>query len=153
MSLTPNRAPVTAQMLIRKPVATVFKAFTDPEITKNFWFTHGSDVLEKGKTVTWTWGMYNFSAEAFVEEMILNEFIKIQWGTPTTTIEFSFEEFSDDTTYVRIASYGYTQTGDDLIPVINDNTGGFTTVIDGAKAFLEHNINLNLIADKFAQKK
>jgi len=30
-----------------------------------------------------------------------------------------------------------------------DSTGGFTTVLDGAKAWLEHNINLNLIMDKF----
>jgi len=27
--------------------------------------------------------------------------------------------------------------------------GGFTTVLDGAKAWLEHNIHLNLITDKY----
>gem|GEM_PF-6143995 len=26
---------------------------------------------------------------------------------------------------------------------------GFTTVLDGLKAYLEHNLQLNLIADKF----
>jgi hypothetical protein len=36
--------------------------------------------------------------------------------------------------------------------VIKDNTGGFTTVLDGLKAFLEHNINLNLIMDKFPKE-
>jgi len=30
-----------------------------------------------------------------------------------------------------------------------DSAGGFTTVLDGAKAWLEYNINLNLIGDKF----
>ncbi len=30
-----------------------------------------------------------------------------------------------------------------------DSTGGFAVVLAGAKAFLEHNIVLNLIADRF----
>jgi len=38
------------------------------------------------------------------------------------------------------------------LAVIKDSTGGFTTVLDGLKAFLEHNINLNLIADKFPKE-
>jgi uncharacterized protein YndB with AHSA1/START domain len=37
-----------AQMLIRKPVAEVFKAFIDPELTRHFWFTTGSGRLETG---------------------------------------------------------------------------------------------------------
>jgi len=31
-----------AEMLIRKPVAEVFEAFINPEITSKFWFTRGS---------------------------------------------------------------------------------------------------------------
>lgn len=48
---------VEAQMLIRKPVSTVFQAFLDPTITTNFWFTKSSGKLEVGKTVTWEWEM------------------------------------------------------------------------------------------------
>jgi len=33
-----------------------------------------------------------------------------------------------------------------------NNTGGFTTVLDGLKAYLEHHIKLNLVADKFPGK-
>jgi len=41
-----NETPwVEAQMLIRKPVSTVFNAFIDPDVTKHFWFTKGSDKL------------------------------------------------------------------------------------------------------------
>lgn len=32
---------------------------------------------------------------------------------------------------------------------IVDTTGGFTTVLDGLKAYLEHGIKLNLVEDKF----
>jgi uncharacterized protein YndB with AHSA1/START domain len=49
MQTNRQTAPVTAEMLIRKPVKEVFNAFVDPEKTKNFWFTKGSDKLEKGK--------------------------------------------------------------------------------------------------------
>lgn len=143
---------VTAQMLIRKPVSKVFEAFTDPEITKNFWFTKGSNKLEKGKKVTWEWEMYGASAEVQVEEIIENELIVVRWGDPATTIHFVFQELSDGSTYVTITNTGFTQEGSELVAAVNDNTGGFTTVLDGAKAFLEHNINLNLIADKFPKE-
>jgi hypothetical protein len=43
-------------------------------------------------------------------------------------------------------------TGEKLLAKIKDSTGGFTTVLDGLKAFLEHGINLNLVADKFPDK-
>ena len=59
---------------------------------------------------------------------------------------------TDETTYVIIKNYGFKETGDDLIEAIKDNTGGFTTVLDGMKAYLEHNIRLNLIADKFPKE-
>lgn len=41
-----NKVTVEAQMMIRKPVAEVFEAFVDPEITVNFWFTKSSNRLE-----------------------------------------------------------------------------------------------------------
>jgi hypothetical protein len=36
---------------------------------------------------------------------------------------------------------------------ININTGGFTTVLDGLKAYLEYGIELNLVKDKFPNTK
>ena len=51
--MTNSNATVETQMLIRKPVATVFQAFIDPEITTQFWFTRSTGKLEEGKTVTW----------------------------------------------------------------------------------------------------
>lgn len=151
--MTKNNTPgVTAQMLIRKPVSIVFKAFIDPEITKHFWFTKGSDKLATGKTVTWEWEMYQVSAKVFVKEIIPNKKIAIDWGEPANAVDFNFEARSDDTTYVTISNYGFTEQGDDLLRKINDSAGGFTTVLDGLKAYLEHHINLNLIADKFPKR-
>ncbi|UQD57724.1 SRPBCC domain-containing protein [Flavobacterium sp. K5-23] len=139
-------------MLIRKTVDVVFEAFIDPAITSNFWFTKGSSKLEVGKTLTWEWEMYSVSATVFVKEIIPNKKIVIDWGNPSTSVDFNFNSLSDGTTYVTIKHYGPQLENDALIAAIKDSTAGFTTVLDGLKAYLEHNINLNLIADKFPKE-
>lgn len=96
--------------------------------------------------------MYNVSTTVFVKEIIENEKISIEWNEPKTTVDFEFKKITDDTTYVVIKNYGFDKEGDELLNIIKDATGGFTTVLDGLKAYLEHNINLNLIADKFPKE-
>ncbi len=54
-------------MLIRKPVAQVFKALVDPAITSRFWFSKGSGLLEAGKKIRWDWEMYGVFAEVDVK--------------------------------------------------------------------------------------
>ena len=147
-----NIKSVEAQMLIRKPANQVFQAFIDPAITTKFWFTKSSGPLETGKTVTWEWEMYGVSTTVFVKDIIPDKKISTEWGDPVTKVDFEFTTLSNDTTYVVIKNYGFNLEGDDLITAIKDSTGGFTTVLDGLKAYLEHNINLNLIADKFPKE-
>lgn len=142
---------VQAQILIRKPIQEVFEAFINPEITTNFWFTKSSGKLEEGKTITWEWEMYGAKSEVKVLQIIPNQLIKTEWGLFSNNVDYEFKEMEKGT-LVIIKSYGYSETGDALISVINDNTGGFTTVLDGCKAYLEHGINLRLIEDKFPSK-
>jgi uncharacterized protein YndB with AHSA1/START domain len=149
---TEDTIVVGAQMLVRRPAAVVFEAFIDPEITANFWFTKSTGRLEPGKTITWEWEMYGVSTNVLVKEIVPNEKIVTEWGSPATTVEYLFNAMTENTTHVIIRNYGFNLEGIDLILAIKDNTGGFTTVLDGLKAYLEHNIRLNLIADKFPQK-
>ncbi|MDQ8140759.1 SRPBCC family protein [Chryseobacterium sp. CFS15] len=142
---------VQAQMLIRKPIDNVFEAFINPEVTTNFWFTKSTGKLEEGKTITWEWEMYGAKSEVKVLLVIPNQLIKTEWGLFSNNVDYEFKEMEKGT-LVIIKSYGYSETGDALISVINDNTGGFTTVLDGCKAYLEHGINLRLIEDKFPSK-
>jgi uncharacterized protein YndB with AHSA1/START domain len=142
---------VQAQMLIRKPIHEVFEAFIDPEITTNFWFTRSTGKLEEGETITWEWEMYDARSEVKVLQIIPNQFIKTEWGLFSNNVDYEFKEMEKGT-LVIIKSYGYSEKGDELLSVINDNTGGFTTVLDGCKAYLEHGINLRLIEDKFPLK-
>lgn len=142
---------VEAQMLIRKPVAEVFEAFVNPEITTQFWFTKSTGKLEEGKSVTWEWEMYGVKSNVTVHEIIPDQSIKTEWGDPAVQVDYEFKEMEKGTLVV-IRSYGYDQTGENLLRTVNDNTGGFTTVLDGCKAYLEHGINLNLMEDKFPRK-
>lgn len=140
-----------AQMLIRKPVEEVFEAFIDPAITKNFWFTKGSGKLEVNKKVTWEWEMYNVSTPVVAKEIQRNEKIVFEWDEDPKTVEFKFKTLSDGSTFVTVTECGYNMAGNELLEVVKRSTGGFTTVLDGLKAFLEYNINLNLVADKFPE--
>jgi uncharacterized protein YndB with AHSA1/START domain len=138
-----------AQMTIRKPVEKVFEALIDPAITKNFWFTKSSGKLEVGKKLTWEWEMYNVSTPVIAKEISPYSKIIFDWDEQPKTVEFNFKSLEDGSTYVTVSECGYKETGDELLAVVKNSTGGFTTVLDGLKAFLEYNINLNLVADKF----
>ena len=144
--------PVTkAEMLIRKPVVEVFEAFINPEITTKFWFTKSRGKLEAGKQVTWTWEMYNASAQVTVKEVEQNKRIFIEWsgyGSPTA-VEWIFTPYGNDATYVSITNSGFKGDGDKVVSDALASKGGFTWVLAGLKAFLEHGIELNLIADAF----
>ncbi len=138
-------------MLIRKPVADVFEAFIDPAITSKFWFTKGSGRLEPGKTIQWDWEMYHASAQVSVKEIEQDRRILVEWsayGTPTT-IAWLFTPQPDNTTFVRVINAGFRGDGDAIVKQALDATGGFTLMLAGLKALLEHNIRLNLVADRF----
>jgi uncharacterized protein YndB with AHSA1/START domain len=147
-----NEIYVEAQMLIRKPIEQVFQAFIDPAITVHFWFSKSSGKLEIGEKIIWEWEMYDLKSPAYVQDIITNQKITILWGAPETVVEFNFKSLSQHSTYVTIQQKGFEQSGDELLQILMDSTGGFTTVLDGCKAYLEHGINLNLIADKFPKE-
>ena len=143
-----------ADMLIRKATSEVFQAFIDPEVTKHFWFTKGSGKLDVGKSVIWEWEMYNFSTKVVATEISENQKITIDWFTAEqpTKVDFNFKTLSDGSTFVSIKHYNFDKNGDELLQTIKDSTGGFTIVLAGLKAYLEHGINLNLILDKFPKE-
>ena len=152
MTLQLTKAPIAkAQMLIRKPAAEVFEAFINPEITKRFWFTKSTGRLEAGKEITWTWEMYNHSVQVVVKAIEVNKRILIEWGNygDTTEVEWVFDPHKNDSTYVTITNSGFRGAGDKVVNDALDSKGGFTWVLAGLKALLEHNLELNAIVDAF----
>ena len=147
-----TKPPVAkAQMLIRRPPAEVFEAFVNPEITRKFWFTKSTGRLEQGKHITWTWEMYDISSDVEVKKIEPNKRIVIEWGNygEMTTVEWVFEPYENDKTYVTITNSSFNGDGDKVVNDALDSKGGFTWVLAGLKALLEHNIDLNAIVDAF----
>ena len=141
-----------AEMLIRKPVEEVFEAFVNPAITTQFWFTKSSGRLDENKQVEWTWEMYNYTAPVKVLSIETNKKIVIEWGSAeeATIVEWVFKSL-DKGTFVSIVNSGFQGDTDKLIAQVRDSTEGFTLVLAGLKALLEHNIRLNLVGDRFPE--
>ena len=147
-----KQVPITKTgMLIRKPVADVFAAFINPDITTKFWFTKSNGRLETGKPVQWDWEMYGVSISVTVKAIEPNKRIVIEWPgySGSTTVEWIFAPQQDGTTFVSITEAGFTGDGDELVKQTTDSTEGFSMVLAGLKALLEHNVRLNLVADRF----
>jgi uncharacterized protein YndB with AHSA1/START domain len=147
-----QQMPITKTgMLIRKPVAEVFDAFVNPDITAKFWFTKSSGRLEAGKQVQWDWEMYGISIPVTVRAIEANKRIVIEWPghSSPTTVEWIFAPQEEGTTFVSITEEGFTGNADELVKQVTDSTQGFSLVLAGLKALLEHNVRLNLVADRY----
>jgi len=133
-------------MLIRKPVAEVFNAFADPAVTTQFWFTKSSGKLAPNARVRWDWEVYGVHDEIAVHAFEPNARIVFEWSAPKSNIvELRFEPHAGGTmVYVTNTEL----KGDDIVAEALDLTQGWNLVLAAAKAWLEHGINLNLIADK-----
>ncbi len=146
-----TRIPVVkAEMLIRRPVAEVFEAFIDPAITSKFWFTKGTGRLDSGKHVRWDWEMFGVSAEVSVIAIEADKRILVEWTSPggdSTMVEWLFASRADNTTFVTITESGFSGGGDEVVRKAIGSQGGFTFLLSGLKAFLEHKIALDLSAD------
>ena len=138
-------------MLIRKPVEEVFEAIVNPDITSKFWFSKGSGRLETGKRVRWTWECHDVSIEVTAKAIEPNKRVSIEWPgyTGPTHVEWTFQALPDATTFVRVTESGWTGNADQLVRYVADSTQGFTLMLAGLKALLEHDIRLNLTLDRY----
>ncbi len=146
LTLTQQPA-VRAEMLIRRPAEEVYEAFVDPDVTTKFWFTKSSGRLEADKQVRWEWEMYGVGDTLLVQELVPNQRIQVKWSDHTIT-EWTFSPRGDGETFVSIANYGFEGSGDEIVSQAIDGMGGYTMVLCALKALLEHNVILNVVADK-----
>lgn len=151
-----NYPIVESQMLIRKPVNEVFEAMVNPDITSKFWFTKSSGRVEPGKTLEWEWGQFGVKDTVDILEVKTDEYISLQWklGELKTTVEMNFEPKSDETTLFRVTEKGFWESApaddknlEEKIELMLGQNGGWTLVLSNIKAWLEHGIDLNVIAD------
>lgn len=138
-------------MLVRKSVDEVYEALVDPNITRQFWFTKGSDRLDASETVRWDWEMYDVSVSVTVKALEKNKRILIEWPgySGVTEVEWVLTARSDGTTFVEVSETGFTGDADSLLKQVADATQGFALMLAGMKAWLEFGIRLNLTADRY----
>ncbi len=135
---------VKTALVIRRPVEEVFRAFVDPAVTTRFWFTNSSGPLEPGATVSWDWEMFNVGTKVSVQDVVPNERIRIEWNPDDpSTVEWTFTPHERGT-HVQIVE---DDIKGDVTAHALDSMQGFSLVLAGAKAWLEHGIELNLVAD------
>jgi uncharacterized protein YndB with AHSA1/START domain len=137
-------------MLIRKPVSEVFEALVNPEITTKFWFSKGSGRLDAGRQVRWDWEMYNISVQVTPKVIEPDGRIVIEWPgySGPTEVEWIFAALKDGT-FASVTETGFSGDGDQLVKYVADSTQGFTLMLAGLKALLEHGVQLNLTADRY----
>ncbi|AVF48299.1 polyketide cyclase [Elizabethkingia anophelis] len=145
-----NNQYAKAEMLIRRPIAEVYEAFINPEITTKFWFTKSSGRLDEYKNIIWTWEMYNVDVDVEVTELQPNQKISVIWGNQNekTQVVWTFSEYGNNT-FVSIINSNFSGDENAVISAVRDSTEGFTLVLAGLKAYLEHGIELNLVKDRF----
>ncbi|MFV8466462.1 SRPBCC domain-containing protein [Flavobacterium sp. LB1P62] len=98
--------------------------------------------------------MYNHSISVRTKTIALNKKIEIEWGNydEITTVQWTFKNLRETGTFVSIVNTGFQGDTEKTISQIRDSTEGFTLVLVGLKAYLEHNIELNLISDRFPKE-
>jgi uncharacterized protein YndB with AHSA1/START domain len=85
--------------------------------------------------------------EVSVQEIEPAERIVVEWDPANpSTVEWLFTP-ADGGTYVRIREYGMRGAPEEIVARVVDSTKGFSFVLAGAKAWLEHGIELNLVGD------
>ncbi|HAJ74989.1 MAG TPA: polyketide cyclase [Gammaproteobacteria bacterium] len=140
-----------AKILIRRTPSDVFTAFVDASAMSKFWFTRKDNGLVEGESVTWFIGngADATSFDIFVKELNFPNKLVVEWenGDEHTQVTWIFEETKLGDTVLTIEETGFTGSSDGILERALDSTGGFNQVIVAAKAFIEYDIALNLVAD------
>ncbi len=154
MALQLSKEPsVKVGLLIQRPPHDVFEALADPAITTRFWYTKSSGRMDEGAKLKWEWEMYGVSTNVSVEKVQPDRLIRFKWGNydaeNPSTVEFRIIPYRDNTAYLRITESGFTGDADAKVGSASASTGGFTFMMCGLKAAMEHDVTLTVTADAF----
>lgn len=142
---------VQLQMRFRVPVERLFAALVDPDQITRFWMTHSSGPLEADCDVTWEWRIYGASTSVHVSELTPNEKIVMHWGEAEgrSRVVWTFTSRPDGTSLLEVRNDQFVGTEEEVVRQAIDSASGFSFVLASAKAYLEHGVELHLVADRF----
>jgi uncharacterized protein YndB with AHSA1/START domain len=146
-----DREPIVAKaaLLIRRPAAEIFNAFTDPRTLTRFWLSAASGPLEVGKTVRLDFMVPGATAQTKVAALEPHKHIAIEWDDGTY-VRWRFDSVEDGTV-VRIDNWGFSGSQKEMIETAIESTQGFTIVLCDLKTLLETGRSTGLVRDKAAQ--
>lgn len=141
--------PPTARVniLIRRPVAEVFAAVTQPEYLTKFWLSSASGPLEAGKAVHWEFMVKGAEVDCFVRELTPNVRILIDWSDGTK-LDWRFAPHGKSETVLEVENRGFHGDASEVVATALESTQGFSIVLCELKALLERGQALGLVRDK-----
>jgi len=132
-------------MIIRRPPATVFDAFVNPDIIRKFWLKDTSGPLSLGAKVKW-----HFMVPGAIETVSVTAFekdhhIAYDWSDGIS-VDMTFQPYEGSGTRITVKAIGF--TGDNAAVEAVNAAEGFTIVLCDLKGLLESGSSPNFVKDK-----
>ncbi|MGX9136386.1 SRPBCC family protein [Rummeliibacillus sp. JY-2-4R] len=134
---------VTTKLKIAKPVNEVFEAIVDPQKMANYWFSSGSERVEKDKRITWKYDEYDAEVTVYVLEVEDNEKIIFKWGSQEeeTVVTIAFTHSDNNNTIIEVTESGFKEGGTKILNKMIGQKEGWVYMLTCLKAYLENGIN------------
>lgn len=138
------KASAKAEMLIRKPPADVFDAFSDPRTLEKFWLKSASRPLAKNAVVEWEFLVPGACETVTVTGYVPARSIEFDWSDGVA-VTIGFDLHAQGATRVSITAAGF-----DGASQAATATEGFSIVLCDLKGLLETGQSGNMVRDKAA---
>jgi uncharacterized protein YndB with AHSA1/START domain len=141
-SLSPLQ--IKTALRVAKPAPVVFEAIVDPAQMANYFIANGSNRMEEGKTVQWSFPEMEGAFPVQVKKVVQGQEIVFAWNDvdgSETTVTILLQPVSETVTFVTVTE-GEKAATEDGIRWLKNNTEGWANFLACLKAFLEYGINL-----------
>jgi uncharacterized protein YndB with AHSA1/START domain len=132
-------------MLIRRPVAEVFRAFVDPSMITRFWLEATTGPLAKGARVNWRFLVPGATETVTVTAFDDQRRIAFDWSDGIS-VSMIFEPYGKTSTRLAVEAIGFRGKTAEAAAV--GATEGFTIILCDLKVLLETGQSASLVRDK-----
>jgi uncharacterized protein YndB with AHSA1/START domain len=139
-----GKVSANAEMLIRKPPADVFDAFSDPRTLEKFWLKSASAPLAENAIVEWEFLVEGARETVTVTRFMPGQIMEFEWSDGVS-VRIGFNPHGQGATRVSITATGFSGSSQAATA-----TEGFTIVLCDLKSLLETGQSGHMVRDKAA---